>query len=336
MERLPLKIDIGAVYNSKPKHSRKLLNFHPMERELVFDIDMTDYDEVRTCCKGTSICKSCWLFMVVAAKILYDYLRQDFGFKHMLWVFSGRRGIHCWVADERARKLSDDLRDAVVCFINVIYGGEFKSKKVSLKSTLHPSIERSVWHIDRYFDELMIQNQKFMETKDQIESIINLCTDSELRAKLKELHKPSFKDTAQRWAFLQRTAEEFYSPTNRKYKISRKNGQYLAKEIKLQLCFPRLDINVSKGLNHLLKVPFSIHPKTGRVCVPIDFSKIDDFDPFSVPTIQELCMQMDKIDVPASGDAEHQRPAAISLAAKTSLAPYLKTFDDFVSKLVEN
>ena len=44
----------------------------------------------------------------------------------------------------------------------------------------------------------------------------------------------------------------------------------------------RLDIAVSKGMNHLLKAPFVIHPKTGRVCVPFRVAKVDSFDPDKV------------------------------------------------------
>ena len=64
-------------------------------------------------------------------------------------------------------------------------------------------------------------------------------------------------------------------------------------DIVLEYTYPRLDIEVSKKLNHLLKSPFVVHPGTGRVCVPIDTSALEDFDPTAVPTVQELLGEID-------------------------------------------
>lgn len=121
----PRKIDIGAVFSHPPKDrhtiqgssQRKLA---PSQRELVFDVDLTDYDEVRKCgCSEAKICTKCWKMMGMAMKVMDEGLREDFGFKNIAWFYSGRRGIHAWVCDENARELSDSGRSAVANYFEV-------------------------------------------------------------------------------------------------------------------------------------------------------------------------------------------------------------------------
>jgi DNA primase small subunit len=88
--------------------------------------------------------------------------------------------------------------------------------------------------------------------------------------------------------------------------------------------YPRLDVNVSKHMNHLLKTPFSVHPKTGNVCVPFDAASVRSFSPFKVPTINGLHEELN--DESRDASARHQYEG-------TSLEPYITAFKRFVDSV---
>lgn len=121
---------MGAVYNIPPdRHNASDKKaFVPISKEMVFDIDMNDYDDVRTCCTGANVCKLCFQYLRVAMDVITKILDEDFDFQNVLWVFSGRRGIHAWVCDEGAREMTNEMRSAVVSYCNLEKGNEMTGK----------------------------------------------------------------------------------------------------------------------------------------------------------------------------------------------------------------
>ena len=60
LKSIPLRIDIGAHFDgdvSNNKNKVKSISLNAIEREYVIDIDMTDYDGIRTCCSGKKLCE---------------------------------------------------------------------------------------------------------------------------------------------------------------------------------------------------------------------------------------------------------------------------------------
>lgn len=138
----PTRFEIGPVYSANPRDHKALGKAvcHPIRKELVFDIDLTDYDDVRTCCNKANICNKCWRFITVAIKIIDTALRDDFGFKHIMWVYSGRRGAHAWISDKRAFGMDDAKRRALANYLEVVKGGGNGAKRVQLRRPLHPHL----------------------------------------------------------------------------------------------------------------------------------------------------------------------------------------------------
>ncbi|KFO55904.1 DNA primase small subunit, partial [Corvus brachyrhynchos] len=232
---------------------------------------------------------------------------EDLGVQHRLWVYSGRRGVHCWVCDDAVRKWSPALRAAAVEYLSLV--------KVGARGARNPLPPPDP------------SEGGFMGAWAPPDPAEALTPPAQYREPL-QAEFPKKKDSVQRWELLRGRVER-----------TRASGRgvalgpcYADWEVMLQFCFPRLDINVSKGLGHLLKSPFSVHPKTGRVSVPLDLQRLDQFDPFAVPTITSLCHELDTAGSDGEqedvGETEPKRRARDY--KKTSLAPYVRVFEQFV------
>lgn len=411
LAKVPAKIDIGPVYNVDPSRraaynsnassgvgasASASAGFAPVERELVFDIDLTDYDDVRTCGTGGHTCRKCWPLMAAAVAVVDAALREDFGFELVLWVFSGRRGVHAWVCDPRARQLTDEQRSAVASNLSLYKGVEDGVVKLALPgaggarpsggdggaaassssssfgnggSVSHPSVARSLRLLRPLWEGQILPCQKLLDSSKTWDKVLNHVSDSSVVSRLKsrwerereterenvesgdELDNPEACLSVRRWRDLEaevaRAARPSAADARDHASRDRKANLSTCLDRALLACaYPRLDVDVSKKRNHLLKAPFCVHPKTGKVCVPIVLSEGDDdvaaaaarFDVDGVPTAAGL---LDSLDDRAVAEREKRAVGASSAAASTNTAapkwlgtalePYVRSFDDFVS-----
>ncbi|VDC01980.1 unnamed protein product [Peniophora sp. CBMAI 1063] len=333
----PERFEIGPVYSVKPKDRKTLAGAKlvPEKRELVFDIDMTDYDEIRTCCKDAAICNRCWAFITAAVKVLDHSIREQFGWKHLLWVYSGRRGIHCWVSDPEAMALTDEQRRALVGWMTVVKGGKEMSKKVNVRPPgygpggspwpLPPAVKDCLPILSDVFSTLILEDQNLFERDEHWEELLNLIPDKELVKELRiSWNDDEGKHSIDKWAELQAVI----SRTTEKGTVERAQMKALLEDIILQYTYPRIDAEVSKKRNHLLKAPFVVHPKTGRVCVPVDPAHVDEFNPETVPTVAQLLSELEANHAEGSEEQDDWE--------RTSLKPYVQFLDAHVKGIMED
>lgn len=325
------KFDIGGVFGSSmdlKDHAQ------PIERELVIDIDLNDFDVVRRficdCTKfkrpsasaesiaaasKSKLCDKCWMLINAAARIVDYTLRDAFGFTQLTWVFSGRRGLHCWVSDPSARKLSNEARTAIIknmtlpldkktqcpCIpFSMSDGDDEKKKKPAIEGLLltHHMHEGFTTILEPAFRECVVKRTDFLMTEAGGEWILGPITESKasdsqklnnIRSRLREelQWRSSDRTSEERWDRFKSNCESAivkygpYTPNGIRVK------RYLYTPV-FEFFYPRLDERVTKTINHLLKAPFSVHPSTGLISVPVDITKIDSFEPWAVPSITDV------------------------------------------------
>jgi DNA primase small subunit len=187
---------------------------------------------------------------------------------------------------------------------------------------------RSLEILKTHFQSDILQDQDPWETDAKYNRLLELLPDRTLNDALRKKwsSSPGRASTA-KWADIDALAKSGASKN-----LDSKALLEAKQDILLEYTYPRLDIEVSKHLNHLLKSPFVVHPGTGRVCVPINPKKLRDFDPMDVPTVVELLTEIDEW-TPTEGETEGKPVADWE---KTRLKPYVEHFRSFVVALMRD
>lgn len=271
------KFHVGAVFDNQPRHRKKLRIMAPTARELVFDIDANDYATWGVDSSDIDSCDAAWHIVAFGMMVLRHILERHFGFKNMLLVYSGRRGAHLTVYDARACELTDEARAAIVAFLS-------PSEKPAPSGRTYFGNMMCAGFFGEMYDTHIMPFWKNMGIRARQDGGLGALDTPQDKTYFLELWGDTHAQktlclnalsAAESWEAMRKYAEKS------KY---RESTERALKETVLTYVWPKLDAAVSKHRNHLTKAFYSVHPKTGRICVPV-MGDPSVFKPENCPTI---------------------------------------------------
>jgi DNA primase small subunit len=258
----------GAFYsNGSQKEAIKSGESVPVRRVLSFDIDLTDLEflELKDADGSVSAekCDAAYPVSAAAAYIVRTVLQKAFGFSEIMIVYSGRRGVHVHVFDDKAMRLNDEGRSAILAYVNC---GMAKTELhaptgVRLIMDLH-GLRNLVYNT---FHTYVVGRMNIFEKASARLALLdrlNLASYEEY-----ETFAPTLAPLATDVLRCETGAEAWKHVEER---IRSTNVEWMRERLDcvvLAYVWPRLDEAVTRSLDHLTKAPFSCHAASGRVAV---------------------------------------------------------------------
>lgn len=249
-----------------------------MGAELIFDLDSDHLPNAEKMGYVESLVEVKKEFI----KLIHEFLLGDFGFqeKHMELYFSGGRGYHCHVKDPAILDLDSNERREIVDYItgrdlqdSLIFHEEVTNRKsygshsfVSGKSLKMPTPDQEGWkgRISRGIIELVNEIKKSENPEKKLEEYGVSAHDAErLVQELSEERMRRIKD-----GLLDQ------SKTIRKFFLNN-----ALRKTAVSLSAGETDEPVTCDVKRLIRLPSSLHGKTGLKVVRIDVDDLKNFDP---------------------------------------------------------
>lgn len=272
----PAKVHTGAVFSDNPSFKKKGVSVQPTHRELVFDIDVNDYSPFGIDADDLAACNAAWPLVAFGFHVVQLVLKRHFGFANGIVVYSGRRGAHLTLYDKRACELSNEARAAIVAFLQPGGSAEKPHFDALVNAPCFARIFKE--NVMVFFESACVRPRRegglgVLDTERDREDFLEIFKYSE---KVKQLNI-SGVCASEAWTRIKDYVRDARFPDS---------AERALKRAVLTYCWPRLDANVSKQVNHLSKAMFSVHPKTGLVCVPV--GNVATFKPESCPSVTGL------------------------------------------------
>ena len=275
-------IHVGPVYSGRVcrprgEHGASV----PARRELVFDVDLTDYDFLGIGRPvDVELCDRCWPVAGLAMFFLKFVLERQFGFSKFLVVYSGRRGAHLWVLDERAMAMGQEAREAIATFVNCAMTKDHSRASPGQRKFVEMLDLQEV--AEHAFEHLLIP-----EEEGGVGLLDSIAARFVFVGKLGLTH-PALRQLADECG-RQPTGLEAYRYAKATVHSESEPGRAWfrdrVKETVIGYVWPRIDYGVTASLNHLIKAPFCVHPSSLRVAVPVEANSLLTFKPADVPTL---------------------------------------------------
>jgi DNA primase catalytic subunit len=269
------QIHLGTLrYDSGDVNARRIQMWH----EVVLDVDLTDFTRYCDCVRQTDTkraCPQCWLH-IEGMQLLIRYIlcyKLAVEERYLLWVFSGKKGVHCLCNDPRLCRTDAQARDRLIGLLRCETLDDLWDLAIELPMDVANQI-------NVLFENRAIQHRALLDVVEFRKHCLTI---------VRQYFPALYNILNQRWSNSKGSVNDWtVLKTLQQDQCDSVTPTLL---IALTVFYPRVDSGPLR-LSHKFKMPFSVHGDTQRLALPMQCDAlISDTLPTGALTLSELVSQ---------------------------------------------